>query len=49
MTGNVTASLEAYEWFFTNWSDADADIPVLLEARGEYDRLKSRRLSGRAH
>lgn len=41
MTGNVAASLEAYERFLSGWADADSDIPVLLEARREYHRLKS--------
>ncbi|MGH8523550.1 MAG: tetratricopeptide repeat protein, partial [Gammaproteobacteria bacterium] len=43
MAGNAAATLQAYERFLAGWSDADADIPVLLEAREEYGRLKSGR------
>jgi DNA-binding winged helix-turn-helix (wHTH) protein/tetratricopeptide (TPR) repeat protein len=39
MAGNVAGSLEAYEVFLANWTGADSDVPVLLEARAEYDRL----------
>jgi hypothetical protein len=27
---------KAYEAFFALWKDADADVPVLIEARKEY-------------
>ena len=37
--GDVDESLKAYERFLTTWTDADRDVPVLLEARDEYDRL----------
>jgi DNA-binding winged helix-turn-helix (wHTH) protein/tetratricopeptide (TPR) repeat protein len=40
MAGNVTGCLNAYERFLTGWGEADPDVPVLLEARSEYDRLK---------
>jgi DNA-binding winged helix-turn-helix (wHTH) protein/tetratricopeptide (TPR) repeat protein len=40
MAGNVVNSLQMYERFLTEWKDADADVPVLLEAREEYDALK---------
>jgi hypothetical protein len=29
----------AYQDFLTLWKDADADLPVLKQARGEYVRL----------
>jgi hypothetical protein len=32
--------LQAYERFLAAWHDADPDVPVLLEAMGEYDRVK---------
>ena len=32
---------KAYEEAFQIWKDADADLPLLLEARKEYDRLTS--------
>jgi hypothetical protein len=28
-----------YDEFFRRWKDADADLPVLLEAKKEYARL----------
>ena len=34
------ASLNAYEQFLGQWTDADPDVPVLLEAQREYVRLK---------
>jgi DNA-binding winged helix-turn-helix (wHTH) protein/tetratricopeptide (TPR) repeat protein len=40
-TGNTAASLDFYEQFLTNWSDADSDTPLLIAARQEYDRIKS--------
>jgi eukaryotic-like serine/threonine-protein kinase len=39
MVGNVAASVEAYERFLTNWGGADADVPVLRDAREERRRL----------
>jgi tetratricopeptide (TPR) repeat protein len=40
MLGDTAASRSAYEAFFAMWKDADADIPVLVAARKEYERLK---------
>jgi eukaryotic-like serine/threonine-protein kinase len=40
MAGDVPRSLEAYESFLGGLKHADEDLPVLLEARAEYDRLK---------
>jgi tetratricopeptide (TPR) repeat protein len=31
---------KAYEDFFARWKDADPDIPILIEAKKEYDKLK---------
>ncbi|HEX6729800.1 MAG TPA: AAA family ATPase, partial [Pyrinomonadaceae bacterium] len=39
MSGNTTVGLRAYEQFLSNWSDADSDVPILIEARNEYDQL----------
>jgi hypothetical protein len=39
LTGDAAAARTAYETFFTAWRDADADLPVLRQARGEYARL----------
>ena len=40
LAGNVAGSLQAYEQFLAGWREADLDVPVLLEARDEYRRLK---------
>jgi eukaryotic-like serine/threonine-protein kinase len=40
LDGDVTKSRKAYEDFFLLWKDADADLPVLIEAKAEYGRLK---------
>jgi DNA-binding winged helix-turn-helix (wHTH) protein/tetratricopeptide (TPR) repeat protein len=40
VAGNVSISLQFYERFLAGWPEADSDVPVLLEAREEYDRLK---------
>src|SRR5262245_32813109 len=41
MAGNLTVSLRAYQQFLISWADADSDIPLLLAARDEYERVKS--------
>jgi tetratricopeptide (TPR) repeat protein len=40
MTGDVETAARAYQDLFTLWKDADADLPVLIEARREFARLK---------
>ncbi len=40
LIGDVTASLREYERFFTNWTQGDADVPIVVEARAEYDQLE---------
>ncbi len=37
--GDVRKGREAYDRFFALWKDADDDIPVLREARREYQKL----------
>jgi tetratricopeptide (TPR) repeat protein len=39
MTGDVETAAHAYQDLFKLWSSADADLPVLVEARREYSRL----------
>ncbi len=39
--GNVAASMRIYERFLRDWSNADSDIPMLVEARNEYGRMQS--------
>ncbi|MCA1603121.1 MAG: hypothetical protein LC776_16295 [Acidobacteria bacterium] len=40
LTGDTAKARKAYQDFFALWRDADADIPILPEARREYDKLK---------
>ncbi len=40
MSGDTAAAATAYRHLFARWKDADADLPVLIEARAEYARLK---------
>jgi DNA-binding winged helix-turn-helix (wHTH) protein/tetratricopeptide (TPR) repeat protein len=40
MAGDVPGSLRAYEHAFAAFTEADADLPALLDARREYDRLR---------
>jgi len=39
LMGDTTRSRKAYQDFFALWKDADPDLPVLVQARQEYDRL----------
>ncbi len=38
--GERPAARQAYDNFFAIWKDADADIPILRQARAEYARLR---------
>jgi tetratricopeptide (TPR) repeat protein len=38
--GDKARSRQQYDTFFATWKDADADVPVLIEARREYSTLK---------
>jgi DNA-binding winged helix-turn-helix (wHTH) protein/tetratricopeptide (TPR) repeat protein len=40
LQNNKPASRGEYEKFFDAWKDADADVPILRQARVEYARLK---------
>jgi eukaryotic-like serine/threonine-protein kinase len=40
LTGDTARSRKEYQDFFAVWKDADADLPVLLEAKKEYEQLK---------
>ena len=42
--GELEKSRRTYENFFAVWKNADADVPVLLEARAEYAKLKPARV-----
>jgi hypothetical protein len=39
MTGDVDTAARAYQDLFALWPQADADLPVLIEARRELARL----------
>jgi eukaryotic-like serine/threonine-protein kinase len=40
MNGDTAKARKAYEDFFLLWKDADSDIPTLIEAKKEYEKLK---------
>ncbi len=40
LSGDDSKARKAYEDFFTRWKDADADLPVLIEAKKEYEKLR---------
>ena len=40
LQGDTAKAGKAYQDFFALWKDADANVPVLLEARKEYNKLK---------
>ena len=40
LTGDSAKSHKGYEDFFAAWKDADPDLPPLIEAKREYERLK---------
>ena len=40
INGDTAGARKAYQDFFALWKDADHDLPVLVEARKEYEALK---------
>ena len=38
--GDTNLARKSYEDFFTIWKDADQDLPILLEAKKEFEKLK---------
>jgi serine/threonine protein kinase/tetratricopeptide (TPR) repeat protein len=40
LQGDVVKARRAYQDFLALWKDADADLPVLIEAKKEYEKLK---------
>jgi serine/threonine protein kinase/tetratricopeptide (TPR) repeat protein len=40
LTADVVKARKEYQDFFALWKDADADLPVLVQARKEYEQLK---------
>ena len=41
MEGDREKSRKAYDDFFTTWKDADPNIPILRQAKAEYEKLIS--------
>jgi hypothetical protein len=40
LQGDTSKARKAYRDFFALWKDADPDIPILIEAKKEYEELK---------
>ena len=40
LSRDMTKAKTAYEDFLALWKDADADIPILKEAKGEFAKLQ---------
>ena len=40
LSGDIAKSKTAYQNFFALWKDADPDIPILKEAKAEYEKLQ---------
>jgi serine/threonine protein kinase/Flp pilus assembly protein TadD len=40
LQGDTAKARKAYQDFFALWKDADPDIPILIEAKKEYEKLK---------
>ena len=40
INGDTGAARKSYQDFFALWRDADPDLPVLVQARKEYEQLK---------
>ena len=40
LAGDTTKARKSYQDFLALWKDADADLPVLIEAKKEYEKLK---------
>jgi tetratricopeptide (TPR) repeat protein len=40
VTGDVAKARTSYQNFFALWKDADPDLPILIQARKEYEQLK---------
>ena len=44
LTGETARSCKAYEDFFSVWKEADVDLPILREAKQEYEVLVRKNL-----
>jgi serine/threonine protein kinase/tetratricopeptide (TPR) repeat protein len=41
LVSDTAKAIKAYEEFFAMWKNADADVPILIEAKAEYARLRT--------
>jgi tetratricopeptide (TPR) repeat protein len=41
LSGDTAKARKSYQDFFAIWKDADADLPVLIEAKKEYEHMKT--------
>ncbi len=39
-SGDKESARQAYQDFFALWKDANPDIPILKEAKAEYEKVK---------
>jgi len=39
LVGDTATARTEYQNFFAAWKDADQDLPVLIEAKKEYDQI----------
>jgi hypothetical protein len=39
LSSDTAKARQAYQDFFALWKDADADLPLLIEAKKEYENL----------
>jgi len=40
LAGDPAKARKSYQDFFALWKEADADLPVLIEAKKEYEKVK---------
>ena len=40
MQGDTSQARQSYQDFFTLWKDADQDLPILIEAKREFEKVK---------
>ena len=40
VSGDTAAARKSYQDFFALWKDADQDLPILVQARKEYEALR---------
>jgi hypothetical protein len=40
MNGDTVQARQSYQDFFTLWRDADQELPILIEAKREFERVK---------